>query len=178
GVVAQQENYKKSGFRLAHRNIRFAGITQPAGAIAAHIVTLSSINFDQLATYDRAFFPAQRDRFLNAWIHQPHSAALGILENGELLGYGVIRPCHVGYKIGPLNAENFAGAIALFNALVAQVPVGSTIYLDIPEPNAQAIALAQGYGMQPSFETARMYTGAFPSMDVQKIFGISSFELG
>ena len=26
GVVAQQENYKKSGFKLAHRNIRYQGI--------------------------------------------------------------------------------------------------------------------------------------------------------
>ncbi len=26
GVIAQQENYKKSGFVLAHRNIRFGGV--------------------------------------------------------------------------------------------------------------------------------------------------------
>ena len=26
GVIAQQENYKQSGFVLAHRNIRFGGV--------------------------------------------------------------------------------------------------------------------------------------------------------
>src|ERR671935_2946962 len=37
GVVAQQDNYRKSGFSLAYRNIRFGGTdvsaTQPSGAI-------------------------------------------------------------------------------------------------------------------------------------------------
>jgi hypothetical protein len=32
--------------------------------------------------------------------------------------------------------------------------------------------------MQPVFETARMYTGPDPDIDLQTVFGVTSFELG
>lgn len=112
------------------------------------------------------------------WINQPNGHAIGIVENTKLSAYGVIRACQTGYKIGPLNAENKDLANELFNALISKVPVGSAIYLDTPEPNTQAIELAQRYDMEPSFETARMYTGSFPEISLDKIFGITTFELG
>lgn len=178
GVVAQQENYKKSGFNLAHRNIRFAGLAKPTNPSPAKIVNLSSLMLDDVYNYDRHCFPEQRNRFLKTWINQPHCHALGLVENTHLVGYGVIRACQTGYKIGPLNAENKDVASELFNALISKVPVGSAIYLDTPEPNPQAIELAQRNAMQPSFETARMYTGSFPEIALHKIFGITTFELG
>ena len=178
GVVAQQENYRKSGFRLAHRNIRFAGLAKNVISLSANVVELSTVEFDKLAAYDSHFFPTTRERFLKAWIDQPGCCALGILEHAELCGYGVIRPCHAGYKIGPLNAESRDLAATLFDALVARVPVGTAIYLDTPEPNVQALEMARSYDMQPSFETARMYIGSCPDLALHKIFGITSFELG
>jgi len=178
GVVAQQENYKKSGFKLAHRNIRFAGSVKESKFTSANIVSLASLPFSDLCDYDRGFFPEERDHFLKTWITQPNGHALGILENTSLVGYGVIRACQSGYKIGPLNAENKDLASELFNALVAKVPVGAAVYLDVPEPNSQAIDLARLNQMEPSFETARMYTGLFPEIALNKIFGITTFELG
>ncbi|MDD2893001.1 MAG: GNAT family N-acetyltransferase [Halothiobacillaceae bacterium] len=178
GVVAQQDNYLKSGFRLAHRNIRFAGISHHPKPVAANIVELASLGMDVLLAYDAGFFPAKRADFLKAWINQPHAHALGIVENGTLVGYGVIRACRRGYKIGPLNAENLDLAIELFNALTGRIPLGADIYLDVPEPNAQALDLVSMFAMQPAFETARMYTGDFPNLALDKIFGITSFELG
>ena len=43
---------------------------------------------------------------------------------------------------------------------------------------SRAIELALRNGMQPCFETARMYTGTFPALPLDKVFGITSFELG
>ena len=178
GVLAQQDNYRKSGFTLAHRNIRFAGLAQNNGLIPENIVELSSIPMDELAAYDRHFFPAPRTSFLQAWIHQTHSHALGIMENNKLVAYGVIRACTDGYKIGPLNAESKDLALELFTALTAKIPSGATVYLDTPEPNSAAIEIAERHDMRPCFETARMYTGAAPDLPLHKIFGITSFELG
>ncbi|SEJ32368.1 Acetyltransferase (GNAT) domain-containing protein [Azotobacter beijerinckii] len=178
GVVAQQENYKKSGFKLAHRNIRFAGLSRKSSPVSANMVSLSSLDFGDLCGYDRQFFPERRECFLKAWINQPDCHALGIVENGKLSGYGVIRACRTGYKIGPLNAEDKDLAIELFNALTSRVPPGSALYLDTPEPNARAIDVARLNGMEPSFETARMYTGSFPDIALDKVFGITTFELG
>jgi len=39
-------------------------------------------------------------------------------------------------------------------------------------------ALVEAAGMKPSFETARMYTGANPELDYAGLFGVTSFELG
>ncbi|MEW5837498.1 MAG: GNAT family N-acetyltransferase [Pseudomonadota bacterium] len=178
GVLAQQDNYRKSGFTLAHRNIRFAGRTSAKNVSTENIVDLASIDMSDLTAYDRRFFPAPRTSFLQAWIHQAHGHALGIVENDRLVAYGVIRACHEGYKIGPLNAESKDLALELFSALTAKIPSDATFYLDVPEPNAAAIAIAESHGMRPCFETARMYTGAAPDLPLHKIFGITSFELG
>ena len=43
----------------------------------------------------------------------------------------------------------------IFLTLSAQVP-GEAIYLDTPEPNAEAVALARRHGMVAVFETARI----------------------
>jgi len=32
--------------------------------------------------------------------------------------------------------------------------------------------------MHPVFETARMYTGAIPELPMDRLFGVTSFELG
>ncbi len=177
GVLAQQDNYKKSGFKLAHRNIRFAGkstkSTLPIRAIAAQ-----HIAFEEIAAYDIQFFPAERDTFLKHWIAPENSQTLVIVENSKILGYGSIRACDRGFKIGPLNAESHDIAVELFSALTGIIPEQSEIFLDVPEANKAAIQLAQNFGMTPVFETARMYTKHFPNLPLDKIFGITSFELG
>ncbi|WP_322742665.1 GNAT family N-acetyltransferase [Synechocystis salina] len=48
----------------------------------------------------------------------------------------------------------------------------------MPEPNQAAIALGEKYGLQIVFETARMYTGQAPPIALDKIYGVTSFELG
>ena len=45
-------------------------------------------------------------------------------------------------------------------------------------PNADAVALAERYGMRSVFETARMYTAAAPACALERVFGMTSFELG
>ncbi|MEM1238850.1 MAG: GNAT family N-acetyltransferase, partial [Cyanobacteria bacterium P01_H01_bin.26] len=100
------------------------------------------------------------------------------MQGQTLAGYGVLRPCQTGYKIGPLFANGGAIARNLFQTLVAQVPVGTPVYLDVPEVNAEAVALAEQYGMTPVFETARMYTQKAPELPLERIFGVTTFELG
>lgn len=175
GVVAQQDNYRKSGFALAYRNIRFGGSAQP-GEPSPGIVALSQVPFAALAAYDRPLFPAPRDAFLRAWIGQKEHVALGFMENGALAGFGVARPCREGCKIGPLFADRDAVADMLFAALSARSK--GPLFLDVPEPNARAIRLAERHGLKPVFETARMYTGPAPAIDVARIYGVTSFELG
>jgi hypothetical protein len=111
-------------------------------------------------------------------VTQPESIAIGLLQDQQWVGYGVLRPCRQGYKIGPLFADTPEGAETLFCALRAQVPPGQPFYLDVPEVNAAAIALTEKYGLQSVFETARMYTPEIPVLPTDRIFGVTTFELG
>jgi hypothetical protein len=228
GVVAQQANYRKSGFVLAHRNMRWQGVPAlpPAGSPSSGVVPVGPDLVEAVLRYDRPFFPAARDAFLRTWLAaasspppcgegvgvgvagegvdgrgqryglrppptpaaapptlpaegegRPSRIGRALLGDGALAGYGVIRRCRAGLKIGPLFADDAPAAEALFDALAATAP-GEAIALDLPEPNAAAIALAESRGLRPVFETARMVRGDAPSLPLPRIFGITTFELG
>lgn len=177
GVVAQQANYRRSGFRLAWTNIRFGGERPALPAPQAEIVPAAAVPFAAITALDASVFPAERPHFLRAWLDAPGHVALALLRGGQAAGFGVIRPCRSGHKVGPLVADTEAGAGSLLAALLARVPPGP-VFLDVPEPNTAAVRLATRFGLQPVFETARMYTGPAPSIAMDRIFGIASFELG
>ena len=99
------------------------------------------------------------------------------MRDGRLAGWGVIRPCRTGRKIGPLVADDRAAAEIVLSALLSAAG-GGEIFLDVPGINRDAVALAQDLGLAPVFETARMYTGAIPPLRLERIFGVTSFELG
>ncbi len=178
GVVAQQHNYKKSGFTLAYSNVRYQGVGGGHYPVDSCIVPLSTLAFDDICAYDQAFFPDNRREFLRCWIDQPQSTALGVLRNNKLAGYGVLRICRFGYKVGPLFADNPECAEQLFLALNAHAPEGAPVFLDIPAVNAAAVDLVKRHNMIASFETARMYAGSSPDLPINRLFGVTSFELG
>jgi Acetyltransferase (GNAT) domain/Acetyltransferase (GNAT) family len=176
GVVAQQENYKKSGFRLAYANIRYGG-TVAAPAAPPGIIALSDIPFAMVEASDATVFPAPRPAFLRAWIGAPGHIGCALMRDGRLSGWGVIRPCRQGRKIGPLVADDRGTAEVVLSALLAHAG-GGEIFLDVPGVNREAVALAESLGLAPVFETARMYTGAIPPLRLERVFGVTTFELG
>ena len=176
GVVAQQANYRKSGFSLAWNNVRFGGVPNAPHA-TADVVALTAAHLPAVEALDRRVFPTPRPRFLRTWLTAPGHVALGLPRDGALAAFGVMRPCRSGHKIGPLVAEDEADARALIAALLARVPAGE-VFLDVPEPHRAAVRLAEGLGLKPVFETARMYTGPAPDIAIDRIFGITTFELG
>ncbi|MGA7816675.1 GNAT family N-acetyltransferase [Caballeronia sp.] len=176
GVVAQQGNYRRSGFQFAYRNVQYCGVGQSCPH-SKGVVRASDVPIEQLAAYDRRYFPAERHPFLRRWIAQPDSLAVVALAAGKIRGFGVVRACCVGHKIGPLFANDAQVAANLFDALSAAV-AGQPLFIDVPELNAAALQLAERHGMSSVFETARMYTQAQPGIDLQGVFGVTTFELG
>jgi ribosomal protein S18 acetylase RimI-like enzyme len=175
GVVAQQDNYRKSGFELAYSNIRYGGRIGPLAAPPAELVPLTDVPFAMVEAED--VFPAPRTAFLRAWINARGHIGRALVRDGKLAAWGVIRPCRRGHKIGPLVADDRAAAEAVLAALVAAAGADE-IFLDVPSVNRDALALAQGHGLAPVFETARMYTGAIRPLLLGRVFGVTTFELG
>lgn len=178
GVVEQQENYKKSGFKLAYNNARYKFNSRKFANNFPGIIPVSTLSFDELVKYDRQFFPADRTTFLNYWVKQPESTALASKINNHIQGYGMIRKCRIGHKIGPLFAETFEVADSLFQSLVNSIPENTPVFLDIPEINPEAIKLVDRHTMTKGFSTARMYTKISPELPIEQTYGVTTYEVG
>jgi ribosomal protein S18 acetylase RimI-like enzyme len=181
GVFTMQDYYAKGGFVFSHRNLRFRAeipgrpATSPPGD--EELVPLGALPFDQVLDYDRTCFPAPRPTFLSGWIAQPEALALACRRQGVLSGYGVVRRCVEGCKIGPLFADDARAAEALY-AHLALFAAGGPLFLDAPENNPAAMALVQRHGMTEVFGCARMYLGPAPALRHERVFGVTTFELG
>jgi hypothetical protein len=191
GVVDQQDNYRKSGFQHALNHVRYSGtpgagfadaggggdssrlVGGPAGV---ELVDGRAVPFRQVADYDRRFFPAERDAFVSLWVNLPEHRSVAALQDGELVGFGVLRPTDSGTRIGPLYSSSEGVAEAVLAKLL--VP-GEEAALDVPDVNAPAVRLAERLGLSPTFECARMYAGGPPpTVDQPGIFATTTLELG
>lgn len=175
GVVEQQDTYKRWGFKMAFSSLRYQA--KGGGDLPAGLTKAAETPWSQLAAYDAACFPAQREGFLRRWVNQPGGGALAVVKGGEVRGYGVLRPCREGFKIGPLFADGPAEAETLYQGLLAQAP-GAPVFLDAPQNNPDAVALVKRHGLQPVFECGRMYINGEPPWNAGRVYGITSFELG
>ncbi|MEX1294814.1 MAG: GNAT family N-acetyltransferase [Candidatus Limnocylindrales bacterium] len=176
GVLEMQAWYAEGGFGFAHRSLRYEG-TGVAVVRAPGLTEARDVPFERIAEYDRRCFATWREGFLRPWLEQPESLALAAVEEGTVKGYGVIRRCRVGGKIGPLFADDPDVAESLYTALAAHLP-GEPVFLDVPEINAFAMGLARRHEMREVFGTARMYLGPRPKIAEHRVYGITTFELG
>ena len=173
GVPAQQPNYRRMGFVPAYRTVRYSGrLPEPRGNTAE---PAGVDDLEAIAAFDGACFPAQRQAFLRDWISPPRVALLK-RSSGRVGGYGVVRQCREGFKVGPLFAGDFSIARDLLEQLTSHCD--GTLHLDVPETNPGFAAWLDDVGFVPGFETARMYRGPAPSVDMTGVFAISSLELG
>lgn len=178
GVYEMVPFYEKGGFKqfTYHRRFRLDA-PFPDVQCSEAICDLKEINFESVKRYDRQCFPASRDSFLQDWIHQPSAIPLGYTKDDELAGFGVMRPCDSGWRIGPLFADSLDVADALFQAFQLEQQ-GKPIFIDIPDNNPQGQQLRQRYELEEVFGCVRMYYGPPPSIDYDRIFGVTSFEVG
>jgi GNAT superfamily N-acetyltransferase len=179
GVVEQLSTYAKIGFHLAYKSSRNEGNSSAMPAPDTRwIIDLNDLPFETVNQFDSPLFPADRRVFLRQWLKMPQSYALGCQESGKLKGYTVIRRCQKGWKVGPLLADSPAIAEKLLLNAVSKIDRDTPFFLDVVEPNQAAQNLVKKYKLQTVFVTGRMYNGPDPVIDLQRIFGVTSFELG
>ena len=144
----------------------------------ASIVPAAEVSFEAIRDLDRKIFPERRDAFLRRWSAQPTAGAYVAKDGGRLTGYTVVRPSRKGWKIGPLVADAPVIGRRLFEAAAAHAPRGEAIFVDVPEANTGATSLLAAFTLTPVFEIAQMYTGPDPAIELSKLFGVTTFELG
>lgn len=176
GVVAMQPFYEKGGFKTAFRDERYMRKAE-VFEIQPNVSKVLPEDYSHILRYDRHCFGFERELFMRSWIALPGLKALKYVSEGELGGFVLMRKADKGFKICPLFAQNEKIAESLYLACLSLVP-GEDVFIDIPVSNQKAVALTQRMGAQYVFECARMYYGTAPSLPLDQIFGITTFELG
>ncbi len=178
GVTEMVPFYERGGFRqfTKHRRFEFKPtnlrLDQDAG-----LTHLSKIDFSDIEALDEGCFPGNRQAFLKNWIGQDNAIGLGLVEKDRLRGYGLMRPCLSGWKVGPLIADQIESANRLWSGF-AKHSQGKSIFIDSPDNNPAAIRLCESYSMTEVFGCQRMYLGQPPELDHARIFGITTLEVG
>ncbi len=176
GVVAMQDFYAEGDFKIAYTEERYESIGKEM-LVNSAISPIKTNDYENIAKYDLACFGFKRSEFLQSWLTMSNSKCFKYTNANELAGYAVIRKVASGYKIGPLFANNYAIAEELYKACLNSA-VGSSVYLDIPVINEDAVQLVKKYNGIYTFECGRMYYGEQPNLPTDKIFGVTTFELG
>ena len=176
GVIAMQPFYNKGGFEIEFRDERHERIGE-GFEIDKSISSIEEKNFDSILSYDKKSFGFSRPQFLIPWLKQSTVKTFKYVEDKKLKGFAVIRKANKGYKVCPLFADNPEIAEELYKACLNSV-IGEPLYIDIPMINQEAVALIKKYNTTYVFECARMYYGKPPDIEINKVFGITTFELG
>ena len=147
------------GFVKAYETVRMSGTLE---ATASKVVSVESVA--SIRELDR--FPVARDGFLAQWIAAPNRAWR------TDTGYAVVRECRQGQKVGPLFADELDDALELLR------PVKGAVQIDVPAGQAEFLGRLESMGFVSGFRTARMYRGPAPDVEMSRVFGITSLELG
>lgn len=176
GVIAMQPFYQTGGFEIAFRDERYER-TGTAFDIHHNISPIAVIDETAVLAYDKRCFGFSRPQFMLPWLKLPGTKTFKYVENDSLRGFAIVRRAAIGYKICPLFADNAFIAEELYKACLNSV-IGEPLFLDIPVINQGAVTLVKKYEARYVFECARMYYGQPPEIETNKVFGITTFELG
>ncbi|XP_077992868.1 holothin acyltransferase-like [Glandiceps talaboti] len=180
--TSRTELLTKLGFQRAWTSCRYKGIgvaLLPEVIDTHHVRPLARLPLAPLVEFDSQVFTAERRKLVQRWSNTPKpGGSYAAVKEGSILGYAVIQPSIEGHVIGPLYAANTALTQALLLTLFAQVPE-QTIYVDAPVDNPSFIQLLSvDLRMEAMFESVRMYSKGDPGVVLDKMFALSSLEMG
>jgi len=178
GAVALQETYLRHGFAKSCLHVRHQLQSGTRKSVSAPLVDIHTVPFEQVLTYDTRHFVGMRSHFLHHWLDSPEMQGWAYLQAGQLLGYGLIRPAEVGYRIGPLFANTAEVAQQLLAALLQIPPAEQPVFIDVPKGNESATQLMQQFKAIPLFSNCRMYKGGVPELPLAAIYGVTTLEMG
>lgn len=109
--------YEQTGFVAAHRTLRFELRADKEVAPSLEHGVVHELLDDELVAYDAEVFPVRRNAFISSWWKEPCNMRRAMKREGQVLGFGVMRPCPGGFRIGPLFADAPHVAWTIFASL-------------------------------------------------------------
>ncbi|GFE63791.1 GNAT family N-acetyltransferase [Litoreibacter roseus] len=174
GVPEQQSNYAKFGFDMVGKTIRYSGVIDPAASPEIRDATAEDIA--GLVKREAIASGWSKPRYLSEWFQTaPSRKTLVFGQGSQVSGFATVRKCRSGAKIGPLVApdKNIAEALIRDAARIFEGPIS----IDVPWTSEGLSDQCRFLGLEPVFETGRMYRGksATPS---GSYVAVTTLELG
>ena len=173
--------YEKLGFSPQFEVARYGGKVQPppsAGGDTGERVVRARLDRDlaSILELDHRVTRTNRAGWLKAIVSEWPDAVRTVLAGDRLEGFVAARRGARATQIGPCIARGSAGAALLHD--VALRHVGDEIYIDVPEPNGSACALAEAMGLGAQRRFVRMCKGEPVLEDLSRLWSSSGPELG
>jgi len=180
--------YQKEGFILENSSIQhwqrvngspIAPFHSPNIQVATHQELLA------ICEYDQSIFPAQRHSLLKALLNLPESSVIysRAPHSGLINGFGAIRLCEEGYRIGPLYADSPSIARELICKLLSSRRPDNMVFMDSHNYNQHAAKLLTNhfhFTHTKEKDCFPMYRGAPLPMthNAHKHYGEMALDLG
>lgn len=176
GVLENVGIYKRIGFvpYYHHRRCKLIACSKKRHPC---LVSWREVKWEDIKSYDRKCFPEERPEFLKHWFIQGDSLGLVYVDRNKIRGFGFRRKCYEGNKVGPLFADTPEIAVSILDGLQEGID-GENLYVDIPDNHINHVKFRESLDLEEVFVTARMYSNGLPDIESDKIFGITTMELG
>ncbi len=154
---------------------------QPSSSMSTPTL-MTSEQTTKLIQYDKEIFSASREKALRHLFTYPGVTPYLIEETSGTRGIGVIRPCHQGFRIGPLTADSLEEANRLIKRLIQTVSRGP-ILMDLPGGNDQRSKMMSdlGFVRNPHCDTLAMVKESLPpsfERHLHRQYAVFSLEIG
>lgn len=182
-VPAQVSRYQKSGFTPLFTNQRWylESRTQNKADDTSYCHPLNLKLIPAVSVYDSKNYIASREFLLTEMLKKPNVNGFIFIDDNTIKGFGIIRPCVRGFRIGPLVADTQEIAQSLINSLL-KLSNQESVFLDVPECNQEALALLRLNGLRKTEEdTITMIKGSRPTSYIknwERQYGLFSLEIG
>jgi GNAT superfamily N-acetyltransferase len=188
-VKQQIPRYEREGFRKFTQNSHWtiSSREKVIFSVVADIqdISLSSVfsrkELDRLIHYDaKMFFSIKRENILKQWVTMPEAHVVFAFNtiNKTILGFGVLSKSEEGHHLAPLYADSMEIVKIIIKKLLEHAEPFSPIHIDSPDSNKNVSSLLGPMGFRVTFTTFRMYTAIPPSVELDKLYGYTTLDIG
>lgn len=169
--------YRSEGFHAVTPMTRWSGTIQPIESSSPEAVLLEGPLMETAVELDHRFSGVDRRSLIRTLLQEGDTTGMGLLRNGELLGFALSRPGERFCHIGPVVADSPKQASLLISELGKRYP-NDPVLIDLPDrPDIDRQLL--DLGLAPQRQLTRMTRpDPVPVLDSPKLPVIVSFEWG
>jgi GNAT superfamily N-acetyltransferase len=168
--------YAKMGFVVEHELVRLQGVAS-ATATARAVVPVTEQHVAGLTQLDRVATGTDRRAMLNRLLAERPPAACTQDDNGQLVGFALLRAGSRATQLGPAAAIHAEAGRAVCDWAVNACS-GDSFFVDIPLSNRDAMAWAHDKGLHEQRRLTRMFRGVPVAEQVDLLWASSGPEKG